>query len=105
MRTEHGKIVGDLHLTDDLKLHGMVTGETVVASGGLLLLHGTCCRNVFVETGGQAEIHGAVAGSVCNRGGQVTVYGTVAKDVVTDDGQTRVEETAQVRGCVSRRSG
>ncbi len=51
MKTEHGKINGDLHLDYELVLHGMVTGNVIVNDGGIFVLNGMCCSNLSIQNG------------------------------------------------------
>ncbi|PSC06546.1 hypothetical protein SLNSH_01660 [Alsobacter soli] len=66
-----------LLVDSDVELHGHIQGGLVVASGAYLKLCGTASCDLTVLAGGRAEIHGWVAGNVCNMGGNVTIFGSV----------------------------
>ena len=100
MRTEQGKIEGDLVLEDGLQLQGMVTGNTNVKNGGTLELRGTCLRNLFLEEGAEVQLYGTVVGSVTNRGGRLLIYGVVKGDVRTLAGETWIDPKAVIEGKV-----
>jgi autotransporter passenger strand-loop-strand repeat protein len=51
--------------------------------------------NLTVEAGGQAFVHGTVAGTVINNGGRVEIEGSVGQ-VIDNGGTTRVSANAQV---------
>jgi cytoskeletal protein CcmA (bactofilin family) len=97
MTVEHGKIEGDISLDYELTLHGMVTGNVTIVSGGALVLHGMCCQNLIVQKGAKAYLHGTVGGNALNRGGTLEVYGTVGGYVhTTENGNTFIDQYALV---------
>jgi hypothetical protein len=105
MRSEHGRIDGDIEVKDDLALHGMATGNISVVSGGMLHLHGMCVKNVIIQSGGSAKLHGMVNGDVINEGGTLEVQGTVQGAVRTISGKTVVSPAAVVVRGVMQGSG
>jgi cytoskeletal protein CcmA (bactofilin family) len=94
VRQEHGKIDGNVAVSDTLTLFGMCTGNVVVENGGVLVLHGMCSGNVKVEAGGEAQIRGMVSGNVVNNGGLVEIWGMVTGNVDEHDGTTIRHEGA-----------
>ena len=68
---------GDLTLTDDLEISGLVSGTVTVPPGRYLLLHGTITRHLVVQKTARATIHGTVGGAVLNQDGDVEIFGTV----------------------------
>lgn len=66
-----------LFVDSDVELHGHIQGGVVVAGGAYLKLCGTAACDLTVLEGGRVDIHGWVAGNVCNMGGKVTIYGSV----------------------------
>jgi cytoskeletal protein CcmA (bactofilin family) len=105
MRAESGKIEGDLEVKDAFVITGMVTGNIVVISGGILDLHGMCVKNVIVRSGGTARLHGMVSGDAINEGGSLEVHGTVNGAVRTVNGTTVVSPSAVVVRGVSQATG
>lgn len=75
MNTERGMLKGDIEISSELKLHGMIIGNAIVKKGGVLHLNGTVSRNVIVESGGIANIPGMVSGDAINRGGELYISG------------------------------
>lgn len=97
MKVEHGKIEGDLRLDYDLFLRGKVTGNITIVKGGNLVLLGMCEKNIIVEAGAEAYLHGTVVGNVLNQGGYLEVYGTTGGHVdTTEDGTTFIDPNAIV---------
>ena len=101
MAIEVGKIEGDLSLSKQLVLAGMVTGNITVTNGGVLDLAGMCMQNVYVKSGGTVRIQGMVRGDVINEGGSLRVSGTIHGAVKTQSGTTVVDQGAVVvRGVI-----
>jgi hypothetical protein len=105
MRTERGTIEGDIRLTEEIAISGMVTGNISVLAGGVLHLSGMCVKNVHVLTGGFARLSGMVNGDVINEGGSLEVHGTVHGSVRTVNGQTVVSPGAIVVRGVTQATG
>lgn len=87
MRTFSGQHEGDLRLSEDLELLGMVTGTLTVPQGRYLDLKGTVKADLVIENGGRAVVRGKVDGTVRNLGGDVEILGMVG--AVHDVGATR----------------
>jgi hypothetical protein len=98
MDIEHGKIEGDLHVQDEFRLHGLVTGNIFVSPKGILHLHGLCAGNVYVEKDGFAYIHGTISKNLENRGGYIEVWGTITGKVYTVEGETKIDDDAVIIG-------
>lgn len=96
MNTEHGKLEGDIEISSELKLHGMITGNAIVKNGGVLHLHGMVSRNLIVEPGGIANIPGMVSGDAINKGGELYISGTIVGQLVKEAGITNVEPNAAI---------
>lgn len=96
MNTEHGKLEGDIEISSELKLHGMITGNAIVKNGGVLHLHGMVSRNLIVEPGGIANIPGMVSGDAINKGGELYISGTIVGRLVKEAGITNVEPNAAI---------
>lgn len=77
MKTENGKIEGDVQVTDALQMNGMFTGNVEVLAGGHLILNGTACKSVTSKLGSILEINGTVAGDVVDEGGKIFIRGVV----------------------------
>ena len=86
MKIEKGMVNGDLKVSSDFKLQGMVTGSVVVSSGANFYLHGVVSANVTVSEGATTEIYGVVAGNVINNGGTLIIKGIV-KGTVSGDAE------------------
>lgn len=101
MRSEHGKIEGDVRVEGPMQLYGMVTGNILVASHGSLQLFGTCCGNLTLDAGSEVRIDGTVSGNVLNRGGVLSIYGVVSGKVDTSAGETEIDSKSIIRGRVT----
>jgi hypothetical protein len=91
-------VLDDLCVTTTLEVHGTITGQLTVASGGRLVFRGVCERDVLVERGGDAELWGLIQGDVCNQGGTVKLFGMVEGQVRTPDGETKISHDSRVGG-------
>jgi cytoskeletal protein CcmA (bactofilin family) len=98
MRQVAGKIDGDVELSDALELLGMITGHVVVASGGHLVLRGTCCAGMRIEPGGVVQLDGTVDGDVLNAGGELEVRGAINGRLHAQAGTTVVHTDAVIDG-------
>jgi hypothetical protein len=98
VREEHGKVEGDLLVTENLDLHGMVTRNVTVANGATLLLHGMICGDLVLEKGGNVDLFGTVGGDVTNHGGILRIYGVVSGDLYRLAGTTEIQPDAKVGG-------
>ncbi len=92
---------GDVTLSEDAEIRGMVPGKIYVRPNVLLQLFGIVSGGVTVEKGGRAELRGIVLGNAVNQGGVLEVYGTVNGDIITSDsGKTTIDKNAVVHGSV-----
>jgi hypothetical protein len=98
MRTELGRIDGDLEVVDGLVLVGSVSGSVSVRRGGDFTLAGSVSGDVLVEAGASADLMGMVGGDVRNAGGTLTVQGMVKGALRAEAGATRVDAEAIVEG-------
>lgn len=87
MRIDSDKIDEDLQVQEELIIHGMITGNVTVLSGGHLILHGVVCKNMYIEKGASADIHGVVLKDVYNRG-ILAIFGTIKGHLHNEDGTT-----------------
>ena len=98
MIEEHGKIERSIYLDYDFTLYGMITGDVVVGTGSVFVLHGTCAQNLVMEHGSRVYLHSTVNGNVSNNSGILEVYGTVNGYVNTsEDGKTFIDNNAVIR--------
>lgn len=95
MRIENGVIDGDLVVTEEFILNGILTGTVVVGVGGDLELNGVA-YHLVVQCGGSASLRGVVRGNVTNEGGILTVLGVVTGALNCISGQTIVAPGAIV---------
>ncbi len=77
------------------------SGDVTVLSRGELTLHGMYCRQLVIQPGGQAIVHGMVVGRVTNLGGRLEIYGVVGS-VAGLAGETYVAPSAVVRDATPR---
>ena len=97
MKRFSGKHEGDLNLSGDLELAGVVTGTVTVPPGAYLRMSGLIAGNLVVERKARAKISGVVDGSVINNGGTVHVSGIVGRVLDQFEGVTTVDPRAFVR--------
>jgi len=72
-----GRHKGDLSLTNDLEIMGLVNGSVTVPAGKFLRLRGRITGDLIIQSQGLAAIHGTVAGTVVNHGADVEILGKV----------------------------
>uniref|UniRef100_A0A6H1ZEF7 Polymer-forming cytoskeletal protein n=1 Tax=viral metagenome TaxID=1070528 RepID=A0A6H1ZEF7_9ZZZZ len=94
-----GKHEGNLSVSSDLVIRGMVTGTVTVVDNAHLELNGTVVKDVVVTEGTSVHIHGMVLGSVINDGGMLYIAGTVGA-VQRNAGSTEIAPQALVRNSV-----
>ena len=58
MKTINNIILGDLVVSEEICLAGVVTGSITVTATGKLELRGICSKNLVIEKGGWAKIYG-----------------------------------------------
>jgi cytoskeletal protein CcmA (bactofilin family) len=103
MITVASQLSGDVRVTQDLRLLGMITGSATVCAGATLLLHGMVRGDLVLESGARADVRGVVGGNVINRGGELRVFGRVSGTLTTESGTTTIDPAAVVEGGESRR--
>ena len=86
MKTIKNIIEGDLVVSEEICLTGVVTGGITVTATGQLELRGVCCKNFVIEKGGRAKIYGVVSGDLLNLGGELSIFGVVSGRISTDRG-------------------
>lgn len=96
MRTISNVIKGDLEVSADTHLLGIVAGSVVVHGGANFLLDGIVSGDVTLASGSSATLRGTVGGSVLNNGGRLEILGIVTGSVQRKDGQTRIDAKAVV---------
>lgn len=64
MRVLSDKTDGDLDVTSDLKVTGLVSGNVTVTGEAWLDLYGTIAGNLTVARNASAQVFGSVAGTV-----------------------------------------
>lgn len=62
---------GDITLTEDTELLGVVTGNVTVPSGVHLVMGGLVMGTLIVAGGGSADVNGVVMGHIINDGGTI----------------------------------
>jgi hypothetical protein len=78
MKTIKHIVEGDLIVSEEICLTGIVTGGITVTATGQLELHGVCCKHFVIEKGGRAKIYGVVSGNLSNLGGELSIFGIVS---------------------------
>lgn len=96
MRVEHGKLVGDQTVTEDLSLQGTVCGNVEVKQGTALDMGGTITGNLIIGEGGICKLDGMVCGDVVNRGGVLRIRGTIQGRLIRQAGATEIDPQAVI---------
>lgn len=91
-----GKHEGDLILSSDVIVHGMICGNLIVTNGFLAEVRGMVTDHVTVEQGGTLILRGMATEGITNNGGHVEIYGTVNGGVREIAGTTIVAPGAVV---------
>jgi hypothetical protein len=87
MKTIKNIVEGDLVVSEEICVTGVVTGGVTVTATGQLELRGVCCKNFVIEKGGRAKIYGVVSGDLSNLGGELSIFGVVSGRISSDRGQ------------------
>lgn len=95
MKIEKRDNDSDLHVTEDIELHGRVGGTVTVASACKLDLRGFIGGSLVIVNG-TVYLRGSVAGDVINKGGDLHVHGTVFGKLERLGGRTEVAPAAVI---------
>ncbi|HEY2511191.1 MAG TPA: response regulator [Polyangiaceae bacterium] len=102
MIDEKNRIDGDLTVTEDTRLYGLVTGSATVESGKTLIVHGGIGRDLILEGGATAHVYGTVFGDVVNRGAELRLWKTGRiRGVLQRRPEVKVEPGATVRALLA----
>ena len=96
MKVIRDKVEGNIVLSEDTQLHGMIVGSVMVSKDSVLQLHGMIIGSLTLREESTVYLHGTVIGDVINEGGHLQVFGTVKGKVVRKDGETIVDSKAMV---------
>lgn len=91
-----GKHEGNLSVSDDLHISGMVTGTVTVQDNAHLELTGMVVKDLVVAEGASVNVLGMVCGSVINNGGMLYITGIVGA-IHRNGGTTELAPNAIVR--------
>jgi cytoskeletal protein CcmA (bactofilin family) len=105
MRTSNGTIEGDIIITDEFTVSGMINGNITVGLGGTFILYGMCLQTVTIQKGGTAKLYGMVQKDVINEAGKLELHGTVHGAVKTINGETVISPTAVVTQGITQATG
>lgn len=97
MRLIQDKIEGDVTITEDTELTGMVVGAVTITKNFKLIQRGMVVGNVVLRTGASASVHGMVNGDIINDGGLLEVFGMVNGKVNRLGGKTFIDPNAKIR--------
>lgn len=100
LKVEYGKIEGDLEVSEEFRLHGMVTGTITVLTGGLLELHGMCVGDLLLAEGSTVVLNGMVMGDVTNDGGDLSIFGMIEGGLNRLGGTTSIDQKAVIKGTI-----
>jgi hypothetical protein len=91
MIIENEIVNGDLQVTEEYDLQGIVTGNVTVLNESVFCLHGLCKKNLFIEEGSKVYLYGMVCGSVYNNGGYLEVHGLIKGKLIKEAGETVIK--------------
>jgi hypothetical protein len=93
------KTEGDVDVSEDTEIRGVVAGAVSVRPNVSLQLFGMVGGGLTLEKGGRVELRGTVLGDIVNHGGVLEVYGMVNGDIITSEsGKTTIDKDAVVHG-------
>jgi|GEM_PF-3069164 len=92
-----GKHEGDLVLSSDLDLAGMVCGRLVITSGCRAEVSGMVTGHITVESGGKLVLRGMATKGVTNDGGMAEIFGFVIGGVNDISGTTFIHPNAKIK--------
>jgi hypothetical protein len=88
--TDGTTYVGDLTISADERIDGVVDGQVVVEAGGVATVAGIVTKGLVVAEGGIANVFGTVRGLLIERGGQADLYG-IAQGRVENQGLLTIQ--------------
>lgn len=91
-----GKHEGNLRLSSDVVIRGMVCGNLIVPNGVKAQVPGVVTKRITVETGGILILRGVASGGVTNNGGYIEIYGMVNGGLIENSGTTKVDPEAHI---------
>ena len=92
-----GKLIGDVSITNETTLLGMITGTTTVLENINFKNFGIINGDLILENGSVVSLNGIVNGDVINNGGHLEVFGIINGKIVRNGGETVVDPAAVVR--------
>ncbi|MEJ4044554.1 hypothetical protein [Erwinia sp. SLM-02] len=91
------KHYGNLTLSTDLEMAGLLSGDLIVSYGCTALVSGIVAGRIYVESGGRLLLNGSALSGVTNRGGRVEIYGVVNGGLEEVSGETVISSRAVIR--------
>lgn len=92
-----GKHEGDLVLSSDVVIRGMICGNLFVPNGVKAEVPGMVTNRITVESGGVLILRGMASGGVTNNGGFIEIYGMVNGGLTENSGTTKVAPGAHIK--------
>ena len=94
MHIENGQIDGDIEVTQDFQLNGVVNGNVSVISGATFILNGIVMKDINITATSSCNLNGTVMGNVVNNGGTVNIEGVVNGIII---GSTNISPNAVIK--------
>jgi hypothetical protein len=91
-----GKVEGDVTITEDTQLNGMIVGNATVSRNVTLIAHGLITGNLILSEAAISYVYGTVDGNIINNGGHLEVFGYVKGKVVRQSGETIIDPNAKI---------
>ncbi len=98
MQTIHDKFEGDVFVSEDTTLHGMIVGNVTVQNGVVFDLHGMLIGDLIAKMKSCIYIRGTLNGDIYNHEGSIDIYGIVNGAIIYDSGNITIDPKAVIKG-------
>ncbi|GEM_PF-868861 len=87
-------IRGDIFISEDTLLSGIVNGSITVAENTIFNLSGILNGRLFLKEKATVYLSGMVSGDIVNNGGYLEISGTINGNIIRQQGQIIVKPEA-----------
>ncbi|MBS3921613.1 MAG: hypothetical protein KGZ37_00515 [Nitrosarchaeum sp.] len=87
----------DMCIDYDLKVTGIIIGNTIIENNGVLILSGIGNGTLTINHTGKCEMYGIFNGIIENNGRTLNIYGIVNGSIIKNSGQTKIDPNAIIK--------
>lgn len=94
-RNIRNKIEGNILITTDTNLYGMIEGNVTVNKGVIFNIYGSLIGNLMIQKDSVVYLYGSLHGNINNRG-FLEIHGFVRGNIFPPDGKTVIKNNARI---------